>query len=125
MEFRQSAIKEAVDYLRKTNWNGLEDLLEKAASDCESCEQGEWPEAVMMRWIELQTKWGVENWPRVWARDGLNYVTLQSLAETKRLGNKAKGSGKRRAATQAEGTDSKEAERMKKQAKAWKKHGRR
>lgn len=121
---RESALKAAVGIIYPTAWNGLEHLLEQAAAENQNETVKNWPKAVLERWVDLQTKWSAENWPRYWAADGLNYATLQSLAETKRLGNKAKGSGKRRTAKPTEETGNKVSVKAKKQGTARKKQGR-
>ncbi len=124
LQRRESALKAAVAIIYPTVWNGLEHLLEQAAAENQNETVENWPKAVLKRWVDLQTKWSAENWPRYWAADGLNYSTLQSLAETKRLGNKAKGSGKRRLAKPVEETGNKVSVKAKKQGTARKKQGR-
>lgn len=121
---RESALKAAVAVIHSTAWNGLEHLLGQAAAENQNETVKNWPQAVLKRWVDLQTKWNAENLPRCWAVDGLNNTTLQSLAETKQLGNKAKGSGKRRTAKPTEETGRKVSVMAKKQGTARKKQGR-
>lgn len=121
---RESATQAAVDYLTTTRWEGMEHLLKQAAMESASCKDVEWPEAVLMRWTELEANCCADFWSKDWEADGLNYATLQSLAETKRLGNKAKGSGKRQKAKPTEETGRTEATKVKKQGVARKKQGR-
>lgn len=114
---RESALKAAVEFIYSTQWNGLEHLLELAAKENQKATVKNWPHAVLKRWVEHQTQWSVENWPKTWKEQGLNYATLQSMAQTRRLANKAKGSGKRQKAKQPEGTSPSEGKKMKEQGK--------
>ncbi|HBJ88145.1 MAG TPA: hypothetical protein DDZ88_30680 [Verrucomicrobiales bacterium] len=121
---RESALKAAIEFFYSTAWNGLEHLLDQAAKDNHKATPKNWPAVVLKRWIELQTKWSVESYPKKWKEHGLEYTVLQSLAQTRRLGNKAKGSGKRQTAKQPEGTTLNAGSPRKEQGKARKKQGR-
>jgi hypothetical protein len=113
---RHSVMLDAVSYIKTTYWEGFEHLMEQAVKDNESIGRKGWPHAVLESWVRHQAEWSAEFWQQYWKEEGLNLSTLQSLAETKQIGNKNKGKDKQSESGEKEGTTNQQPKTGKKQA---------
>lgn len=111
-----NGLRDAVDFMRGTDYGIRASLLKQAAQEKGKDDAPAWASAVVDRWANLAAREASEEHIMDWRNNGISFVELRSLAESKGLGNYNKGNGKRRKSGGVEGTTNGEPKKVKKQA---------
>jgi hypothetical protein len=119
----EKGMETAKQYLRSAGYKIRVEALDRAVQVAGN-HSAIWAASVVQRWLEIVAEDATAERLAEWSKLGIEAIDLRSMAETRALGNKARGSGKRRAAKNAEGTSIKESEARKEQGKKRKKQPR-